>query len=261
MTGIKSGWAPVNGLKMYYEIQGEGEIPLVLIHGGGSTIESNFGILRPLLETGFRLIAVELQAHGRTSDREGPESFVQDADDVAALLSFLAIQKADVVGFSNGGSTTLQLAIRHPALVRRIVPISAIFQREGMIAGFFDSMPKVTMDDMPRPLAEAYLNVAPDRDGLIRMFTKDKERMIHFEGWPEEWLKSIGAPTLLMVSDHDVVTVEHTLKMSRLIPGSSLVVLPGTHGSFIGEICTAVPGSPYPAITASIIRDFLSSID
>ena len=117
------------------------------------------------------------------------------------------------------------------------------------------------MDDMPRPLAEAYLNVAPDRDGLIRMFTKDKERMIHFEGWPEEWLKSIGAPTLLMVSDHDVVTVEHTLKMSRLIPGSSLVVLPGTHGSFIGEICTAVPGSPYPAITASIIRDFLSSID
>src|SRR5882724_11819519 len=103
--------AMVNGLKMYHEIHGSGR-PLVLIHGGGSTIASTFGRVLPELAKGHRVIAVELQAHGHTPDIDRPLSFEQDADDVAALLAQLAIGKADIMGFSNGGTTALQIAIR-----------------------------------------------------------------------------------------------------------------------------------------------------
>ena len=111
---VTSGYAPVNGLSMYYEIQGSGTIPLVLIHGGGSTIESSFGKLLPAFAAYTSVIAVELQAHGRTNDRDAPESFEQDADDVAGLLRYLGVGKANIFGFSNGGSTAMQVAIRHP---------------------------------------------------------------------------------------------------------------------------------------------------
>src|ERR1700761_5829800 len=131
-----SGYAPVNGLHMYYEIHGEGKMPLVLIHGGGSTIETTFGTILPLL--GGKLIAVELQAHGRTSDRDAPETFEQDADDVAGLLKYLKVDKANFFGFSNGATTTLQIAIRHPELVNKVVALSAAYQREGFVPGFFD---------------------------------------------------------------------------------------------------------------------------
>src|SRR3982751_4239069 len=100
-------YADVNGIKMYYEIHGEGK-PLVLIHGGGSTIRSNWGNIMPLFAKQYKVIAVELQAHGHTGDRDAPETFAQDADDVAALLNQLNISKASILGFSNGGSTTMQ---------------------------------------------------------------------------------------------------------------------------------------------------------
>src|SRR6478735_6123149 len=122
----QTGYATVNGIKMYYEIHGEGK-PLVLIHGGGSTIETTFGNILPLLAKRYKVIAVELQAHGHTSDRNAPETFEQDADDVAALLKQLNIAKAYVFGFSNGGSTTLQIAIRHPEVVDKIVVASAAY--------------------------------------------------------------------------------------------------------------------------------------
>src|SRR5215467_14159922 len=92
-----SGYAPMNGLDMYYEIHGEGK-PLVLIHGGGSTIQTTFGTILPLLAEHYKVIAVELQAHGHTRDRDTPETFKQDADDIATLLSFLKINKADIFG-------------------------------------------------------------------------------------------------------------------------------------------------------------------
>jgi pimeloyl-ACP methyl ester carboxylesterase len=124
MENLKtSGYIPVNGLNMYYEIHGEGVLPLVLIHGGGSTIESTFSNLISLLASRNKIIAVELQAHGHTSDRDGPESFEQDADDVAGLLNALKIDKANILGFSNGGTTTLQIAIRHPGIVHKIIVV------------------------------------------------------------------------------------------------------------------------------------------
>ena len=253
-----TGYAPVNGIKMYYEIYGDGKIPLVLIHGGGSTIESSFGNMIPLLSDYGKLIGVELQAHGRTSDRNGPETFEQDADDVAALLKYLKIDKANFLGFSNGGTTTTQIAIRHPEIVNKIVVVSSNLKRDGMIPGFFDGMKTATLQNMPKGLQEAYLKVTPDKNGLQKMFEKDRDRMINYKDIPDDLIRSIKAPALLMVADHDVVTTEHVLKMSHLIPGARFAAFPGVHGSFIGEAETAVQGSKMPEMTAMLVKEFLN---
>ena len=161
MKTQQTGYAPVNGLKMYYEIHGEGK-PLVLIHGGGSTIETTFGRVLPMFAKKYKVIAVELQAHGHTSDRNAPETFEQDADDVAALLKQLNISKASVLGFSNGGTTAMQIAIRHPEVVNKLVIASGAYQREGFIPGFFEGMQHASLENMPQPLQDAFLKINPD---------------------------------------------------------------------------------------------------
>lgn len=255
---IKSGYAPVNGIKMYYEIYGEGHIPLILIHGGGSTIETSFSNLIPLLADYGQIIAVELQAHGRTGDRNTAETFEQDADDVAALIKYLKIEKTNILGFSNGGTTALQLGIRYPELVNKIVAISAAYKRDGFISGFFEGMQQASLENMPVPLKKAYLEVNPNEQGLQSMFEKDKNRMINFKDYSDDALKSINAKTLFIAADRDVITLEHTLKMSQLIANAQLAVLPGVHGSCIGEVCTAVINSKLPEATAVLIKDFLN---
>jgi pimeloyl-ACP methyl ester carboxylesterase len=253
---VHTGYAPVNGIRMYYEIHGEGQMPVVLIHGGGSTIESSFHVLLPLLAAHHRVIAVELQAHGRTSDRDSPETFQQDADDVAALLRYLQIGKADLLGFSNGGSTVLQIAIRHPDLVDKIVPISGVYRRDGLVPGFFESMPKATLDVMPAVLREAFLKETPDTAKLLVMFQKDKQRMIDFKDWSDDDLRSIKAPALIISSDRDVIVPEHSVRMARMIPGARLMILPGVHGSAIGAIEAGV-GKGYADVTARLVVEFL----
>lgn len=251
-----SGYAPVNGLKMYYEIHGTGT-PLVLIHGGGSTVQTSFGRILPLLALHYKVIAVELQAHGHTNDRENPESFEQDADDVAALLEYLKIRKAHILGFSNGGNTTMQIAIRHRRVADKLVIISAFYKREGMVPGFFEGMQGATLENMPALLKTYYLQVNNDQKGLQAMFNKDKERMLNFKDWKDEDLASIKNPALIIAGDKDVVTKEHTVKMSQIIPEAQLLILPGTHGSFIGEVCAAEEGSKMPETTVTIIKEFL----
>jgi pimeloyl-ACP methyl ester carboxylesterase len=255
----EKGYAPVNGLQMYYEIhgKGKGDVPLVLIHGGGSTIESNFGTILPLLSENRWVIALELQVHGRTSDRQSPLTFEQDADDVAALLLYLKILKADLLGFSNGGNTAMQVAIRHPDKVNKLIIASSFYKRTGMISGFFDIMQHASLDNMPEPLKEAFLRVASDTSLFKVMFNKDRERMVRFSDWPEADLKSIDIPVLIIAGDHDVVTIEHTVEMSRLLPKASLVILPGNHGSYLGEICTTDKNSRIPGITVGIVEEFL----
>ncbi|HEX9513572.1 MAG TPA: alpha/beta hydrolase [Puia sp.] len=205
-----------------------------------------------------KVIAVELQAHGRTSDRDAPESFEQDADDVAALLHYLKVDKANFLGFSNGGTTTMQIAISHPGIVNKLVVVSANYKRDGMIPGFFEGMQNATLDNMPALLKTGYLDVAPDKNHLQVMFDKDKERMLTLKDRTDDDLRSIKAATMLMVADHDVVMPEHVLKMSRLIPDARLVILPGTHGSFIGEVCTSKKGSKLPGMTAALVEEFLN---
>lgn len=254
-----SGYAPVNGLKMYYEIYGNGTMPLILIHGGGSTIESTFGNILPFLSGYGKLIAVELQAHGRTTDRGAPETFEQDADDVATLLKYLKIDKANFFGFSNGATATLQIAIRHPEIVNKIVVASGAYRRDGFIPGFFDGFPNATLDNMPESLKEAFLKVTPDKARLQVMFEKDVARMENFKDIPDDDLRSIKAPTLIISADHDVTTPEHAVKMSHLIPNAQLVILPGTHGSIMGAAeAGTTKDSKLSEIVVALVKEFLN---
>ncbi|MDB4926928.1 alpha/beta hydrolase [Mucilaginibacter sp.] len=258
MANLKtSGYAEVNGINMYYELHGSGNIPLVLIHGGGSTIEVTFGNVLPYFAANNKVIAVELQAHGRTSDRNSPESFEQDADDVAALLKDLNITKANILGFSNGGTTTLQIAIRYPQLVNKIVVIAGSYKRDGFIDGFFDFMPKATIDNMPQPLKDAFLKVTPNEAGLLNMFNKDKQRMIDFKDISDTDISNIKASAMFIVADKDVITVPHTMAMAKLVNGADLIVLPGAHGEALGETTTYKTGSKAPQATAIFVQEFL----
>jgi pimeloyl-ACP methyl ester carboxylesterase len=257
MENFKTGYAPVNGINMYYEIHGEGAIPLVLLHGGGSTIEVTFAQILPVFSKYNRVIAVDLQAHGRTSDRNSPESFEHDADDVAALLKYLKVEKANILGFSNGGTTTLQTAIRHPEIVNKIVDIAGAYQKEGFLPGFFDGFNGATIDMMPAPLKTAFLKVNPDEDKLLNMFHKDVERMKNFKDIPDDAIRGIKAPALIIVGSQDVMPVEHAVKLSHMIPGAQLAVLPGVHGFCLGEVTTMKPGNKQPEATAILVQEFL----
>lgn len=256
-TSPQTGYAPVNGLNMYYEIHGEGR-PLVLIHGGGSTIQTTFGTILPLLAEQYKVIAVELQAHGHTNDRNTPESFEQDADDIAALLGYLKINKADFFGFSNGGNTAMQLGIRHPTMVNKLIITSAFYKRAGMIKGFFEGMEKAHLGNMPGYLKEAFLKINNDTNALRRMFEKDKARMIQFKDWSDEDLLLIKAPALIILGDEDVVTPEHAVAMKNKIRNSELMILPGNHGSFMGEGMSSKQDSKIPALMVGVIKEFLN---
>lgn len=251
-----TGHAPVNGIQMYYEIHGQGE-PLVLVHGGGSTIQTTFSYSIPLLAKHFKIIAVELQAHGRSSDRDAPESFEQDADDVAALLKHLGIAKASFFGFSNGGNTCMQIAIRHPQISHKIVAASAFYKRSGMLEGFFEGLAKATLDDMPAELKADFLAVNNDTAALQNMFNKDRERMVTFKDWSDETLQKIQAPALIIMGDKDIASPEHAAEMSRKIPKGELLILPGNHGSYMGEGLSAKNPGQIPPLTIEVIREFL----
>ncbi len=252
-----SGYFPVNGLKMYYEIYGQGE-PLVLIHGGGSTIQSNFGKVIPLFAKNRKVIAVELQAHGRTSDRKADLTFEQDADDIATFLKNLNIDKADFFGFSNGGTTTLQIAIRHPEIVNKIIVGSALAKRNGVPEWFWGFMKQAKLENMPEQLKTAYKEVAPDTSGLQVMHDRDAKRMINFKDISDEQIKNIKAPTLIIIGDKDVITPEHAIELHRQISNSELAIIPGGHGDYIGEITTIKPNFKESELIVPMIERFLN---
>lgn len=256
-AGTAGRYAQVNGIRMYYEIHGAGQ-PIVLIHGGGSTITTSFSRLLPLLARTRQVIAVELQAHGHTSDRDAAESFTQDADDVAELLKQLRLPKADVLGFSNGGSTALQIAIRHPALVNKLVAISAIYRRDGMQPWFWDFLRNASFDDMPQLYKDAFREINPDPAALHAMHDKDRARMLAFVDWPASDIQSITAPALIVASDKDVVRPEHAMEIARLLPNGRLAVFLGGHGDFFGEAMAPNPGSRVPELFAAMLDEFLA---
>jgi pimeloyl-ACP methyl ester carboxylesterase len=254
---IESGYSAVNGIDMYYEIYGQGK-PLVLVHGGGSTIQSNFEKVIPLFAKERKVIAVELQAHGRTKDRNTDSSFEQDADDVAALLHNLRIPQADFFGFSNGGTTCLQIVIRHAELVDKLVLGSPLASRNGVPDWFWDFMKEATLANMPEQLKIAYAEVAPDISGLQVMHERDVNRMRHFKDIPTEQIRSIKAPTLIIIGDKDVITPEHALELHRQINNSELAIIPGGHGEYIGEITTIQPGFKESDLVVPMIERFLN---
>ena len=200
---------------------------------------------------------MELQAHGRTSDRNAPESFEQDADDVAALLQQLNIKQASflVLAWRQYGDADRHKA---PQLVKKLIIASAFYKREGMVKGFFEGLEKATFNDMPQHLKEAFLKVNNDSTALLKMFEKDKARMVQFKDWPDADLISIKAPSLILLGDKDVVTTEHAIEMSRKIPNSRIMILPADHGSYMGEGMSANSGSKIPSLTVGVIEEFLN---
>jgi pimeloyl-ACP methyl ester carboxylesterase len=210
-----------------------------------------------MLAKRYKVIAMDLQAHGRTSDRNAPESFTQDAEDVVTLLKNLHIAKADLFGFSNGGTTTVQIAIHHPEMVDKLILGSALCKRDGVPAPFWDFMKHAQLANMPRELKEAYLKVSGNPAGLQIMHDKDAARMVNFKDIPDEQIKSIKAPTLIIIGDRDVITSEHAIEMHRFITNSQLAIIPGVHGEYIGEITTLGTGSKEANFVIPMIEGFL----
>ena len=231
-------YASVNGLEMYYEIHGTGE-PLVLLHGAYMTIDA-MGEVVPSLAKTRRVIAVELQGHGRTADIDRPLSYEQMADDTAALLRRIGIEEADIFGYSMGGGIALQVTIRHPEVVRKLVLASVYYNNNGVYPELLQAIETITPEAFAgTPWREEYDRIAPNPEDFPTLVAKLKELDLTFVGWPPEDIQAIEAPALVIIGDSDVVRPEHAVEMFRLVggavagdlaglPSSRLAILPGT---------------------------------
>lgn len=257
---VHSGYAQVSGIRIYYEVHGPGggDLPLVILPGGGSTIEATYGRILPFLAQHRRVIAIEEQNHGRSGHRDVPERFTDSSDDVAAVLAELKLGKVDVMGFSNGGSVAMQVALRHPSLVRKLVFAGSMTKKSGAPPQFWEGMSHASFEGMPQQLKDAFLEVNPDPAQLRDMYEKDVERMHNFVDTSDEEVKALELPTLILLGDHDVATIEHAVELSHLLPNAQLIILPGGHGEYLGGMLQAKPGARYPEITALLIEGFLS---
>ena len=234
-TPAHGHYANVGALRMYYEDHGQGP-PLVLIHGGGSTVETSFGADL----AGPRAIASRDRRRGagprphRGSSR-ARFSFEQMADDTAALLEQLHVRDADVLGFSNGGRTALELAVRHPSLVHRLIICSGFYAHAGLIPALragFEQPPNAAA--MPKALRDAYLAAAPHPD-LQAFVAKTVAMMKSFPDIPDDKLRAIEAPTLVMLGDQDVILPEHAVRLSKLVKHGQLAIFPNAqHGAYLG---------------------------
>lgn len=240
------GYAPVNGLQMYYEIHGTGD-PLVFIHPalGFAGLESF-----PALTEGHSLITVDLQGHGRTADiPHRPLSIEQYAKDVVGLLEYLDISRADFFGESYGGNAAAMIAVRYPGYVRRVATFSATFAP----AEIAHNPEMVRFDEPPTPDSrdiqfqrESYKRVASDPDYWTKLW--EKTVSIQWSGFSRDELASIKAPMLIMVGDRDFVRVEHAVDTFRAIPSSELAVIPDAgHFTLYSEPEKVIP----------IVRHFL----
>jgi pimeloyl-ACP methyl ester carboxylesterase len=239
-TTPRTGYAPVNGMQMYYEIHGHASgVPLLLLHGAFMTVEG-YGPLLPALAATRRVIAVEMQGHGRTADVDRPLTLEQLASDAAALLRHLGIDRADVFGYSIGAGVALQLAIRYPALVRKLVFVSGTFNNAGFNPGVLEGIATLTPELFAgTPMEADYRRLAPNPENFPALVTRIIALDSRLEEWPAETIQSLEAPTLIVIGDSDGTRPEHAVEMFRLLgggvfgdvaglPTSQLAILPGT---------------------------------
>lgn len=259
--GPTSGYAPVNGLKMYYEVHGSGE-PVVLLHGAFMTITTNWaGWIGELSKT-RKVIAVEMQGHGRTADIPREPSSENLADDVAALLEYLEIPRADLIGYSMGGRVAMEVAVRHPGQVRKVVVISSTFRRDGMTQEGLDALTKLKPEVFKgSPLETEFKRLSPTPDQfsnfvtrMVAVFSKEKDLSA-------DQLQSTTAPMFFIFGDADGIRLEHVAEMFRLKGGgiygdlrprsaSRLAILPNTtHVTLMQRISIIVP----------MVNDFLDA--
>ena len=256
-----TGYAPVNGLKMYYEIHGKGD-PVVLLHGSFMTITNNWTDMIARLSKSRQVIAVEMQGHGRTADINRDFSYENLADDIAALLDHLKIKQADVLGYSMGGGVAMQVAIRHPEKVRKVVSISAVFRHDGWVKEAVEMFPQMEPGMFKgSPIETEYKKLSPTPD-KFETFVK---RVIQMDIKPYDFgagkLKATKAPMLFIHGDADGVRLDHIAEMFRLkgdeIFGdmrprseSRLAILPDTtHITLMDKLDVIVP----------MVNDFLDA--
>ena len=251
---VQTGYLPVNGLQMYYEIRGTGQ-PLVLLHGAFSAIGTSFGQMLPGLAQDRQVVAVELQGHGRTADIDRPMTLEVMADDVAAAIDQLGIETADIFGYSTGAAVALQLVIRHPAAVRKLVLASVTYTLDGVHPGLMEGLGEMTPEMMHgSPWHEEYVRIAPRPEDFPTLFAKKTQMDQQIKDLPDEAVRAITAPTLLIIGDSDLVRPEHAVEMFRLLgggvfgdtpaglPDSQLAILPGTsHVSLVNRSELLVP--------------------
>jgi len=260
-TALKTGYAQVNGLKLYYEIRGAGE-PLILLHGGLGAIEM-LGDILPLLARTRQVIAVDLQAHGRTADIDRPLSFEAMADDIAALMKVLGIEKADVMGYSLGGGVALRTTIRHPTLIRKLVVVSIPFKRDGWYPEILAAMAQVgpgAADSMKQsPMYQLYARIAPRPADWPVLLAKIGELLRKDYDWSND-VAAIKAPTMLVFGDADAIRPEHVVQFFQLLGGGKkdggwdgsgisntrLAILPGlTHYNIFSSPALASTVTPF----------------
>ena len=248
-----TGYAPVNGLSMYYEVHGTGE-PVVLLHGSLMTITNNWQDMIPALSKTRKVVAVEMQGHGRTRDIQRDFSYEHLADDVAGLVDYLKLGKVDLIGYSMGGGVALQMAIRHPDKVRKVVSISAVFRFDGWVKEALDALPTMSADVVKgSPIEGEYKQLSPtpnDFPGFVkRVFAMD---LVPYDFGADK-LKATRAPMFFIHGDADGVRLDHIAEMFRLkgdeIMGdmrprseSRLAILPNTtHVTLMEKIDTIAP--------------------
>ena len=245
----RGNYAEVNGVRMYYEVHGAGR-PVVLLHGGLGAI-GMFGEVLPLLAQGRRVVAVDLQAHGRTADVDRPLGYETMADDIGALIEHLGFERADVMGYSLGGGVALQTAIRHPEAVRKLVVVSTPFRRDGwypeVLVGMEQMGPEAAEPMKATPMYALYSSVAPRPDDWPVLLTKLGALLGQDYDWSGD-VAAMGTPTLIVIGDADSVRTSHAVKFFELLgggkqdagwdgsgmPDSWLAILPATthHGIF-----------------------------
>ena len=244
MDGKTSGnYAAVNGMRLYYEVHGAGE-PLILLHGGLGAIEM-FGEVLPLLAQGRQVVAVDLQAHGRTADVDRPLSYETMADDIGALIEHLGFERVDVMGYSLGGGVALQTAIRHPEAVRKLVVVSTPFRRDGWYPEVLAGMGQMGSDAAEpmkaTPMYALYSSVAPRSDDWPVLLNKLGALLRQDYDWSGD-AAAMRTPTLIVVGDADSVRTSHAVEFFELLgggkqdagwdgsgmPDSRLAILPAT---------------------------------
>lgn len=242
---LKKGYAPVNGLQLYYEIYGNGQ-PTVLLHGGLGAIEM-FGPNLQTMAQNRQVIAVDLQGHGRTADIDRPLNVELMADDIAALLKHLNIRQADIVGYSMGGGVAIQTVIRHPERVRKVVAMSTPIRRNAFYPDILSQQaqigPEAAEFMKQTPMYQMYASLAPKPGDWTKLITKIGETMKVDYDWSDK-IKSIKVPVLLIAADADLFPPSHTVETFQLLGGglkdggwdgsgqvaSQLAILPGlTH--------------------------------
>ena len=256
-----TGYAQVNGLKMYYEVHGNGD-PVVLLHGSFLTITNNWTQWIGELAKTRKVIAVEMQGHGRTADIDRDFSYENLADDVAALLDHLKIPSADLIGYSMGGGVAMQCAIRHPEKVRKVVSISARFRQDGFVKEGLDAFPKLTPEAFKgSPIEIEYKKLSPTPDKFADLVNHIKAMASRPFDFGADKLKATKAPMFFIHGDADGVRLEHIAEMFRLkgdeIYGdlrprsaSRLAILPDTtHVMLMQRMTTIVP----------MVNDFLDA--